>query len=130
VKKVTVEIQEDTLKDAPLPSGVNQKLFEAVRKEILGQTKNIKFQNQFPQVNYQHYFAVNPYKKLGLYETSSDLAAQAQTQSDPAKKIKRFGIVHDDSYCEQVDLYNLIHQDNALSQFRFITDYTGKGTFL
>jgi len=105
-------------------------LFEGIRSQILNQAKNIKSQNKFPQVNYKHYFPVNPYKKLGLYETDPALVAPAQSQSDPTKKFKRFGIVHDDTYCEQVDLYNLIHQDNALSQFRFITDYTGRGTFI
>ena len=75
----------------------------------------------------QTYLQNNPYRKLGLYGTMPQEYYNIGPNSKLNSKLRFYGIIHNPNYCEQVDLYNLAHQETVFQGFNFISDYAGEG---
>jgi len=73
------------------------------------------------------YLEQNPYKKLGLYSTLPKEYYNVGPKSTLHNNVRFYGIVHNPHYCEQVDLYNLVHQNHVFDHLNFISDYAADG---
>ena len=103
--------------------------FSQLRKEVLNQ-KNKGSSLRSDLELFQKYAASksNPFRKLGLYNSLPEVYYNSQPDlalKPPQKRM--YGIHHNRHYCEQVDLYNLLHQDNILKKPKFVSDYNGTG---
>jgi len=76
------------------------------------------------------YLDQNPYKKLGLYSPLPLEYYNVGPKSTLHNNVRFYGIVHNPHYCEQVDLYNLVHQDHIFNNLSYITDYAADETLV
>lgn len=75
-----------------------------------------------------HYIAdvfteINPFRKLGLYETMPVEYDNYQPGVNYPPNSQIYGIKHNPSYCDAVDLYNLRNPQNIFGNMNFISDY-------
>jgi len=100
------------------------------RKEAKKESSNLKETqplNNSRAVTLQKVLELNPYKKLGLYETMPLKYYNAGPGSKLFKVTRYYGINKDNHYCEKVDLYNLFHPNNIFDNIKFISDYAADG---
>jgi len=71
----------------------------------------------------------NPFKKLGAYQDMPESYYNFKTGGRFLPGIQYYGIKHNPSYCDAVDLYNLHNPDNIFNNMNFITDYAEDGKF-
>jgi len=87
----------------------------------------IKARNSTPAMSLKRMLELNPYKKLGIYETMPVKYYNGVPGNKFFKITRYYGIRRDANYCEKVDLYNLFHQNNVMENIKFISDYAGEG---
>jgi len=74
------------------------------------------------------YLIQNPYRKLGLYQNLPKKYYNLGPNSFYQDSKLKYGIIRNPDYCEEVDLYNLVHPENILNM-KFVTDYDNEGNF-
>jgi len=139
---------KDYLQDKGLPtydSGVNGKKAEeptVINQTIAPQSSDekdqtpidqqdtIKVKNSTPAMSLKRMLELNPYRKLGLYETMPVKYYNGVPGNKFFKITRYYGIKRDANYCEKVDLYNLFHQNNVMENIKFISDYAGEESLI
>jgi len=111
-----------------------QKLLQEYKKDIQELKEELRSGSENKTENADvlddAYLEQNPYKKLGLYSTLPIEYYNVGPKSTLHNNVRFYGIVHNPHYCEQVDLYNLVHQNHIFDNLSYVTDYAADETLI
>ena len=99
----------------------NEKDLEKLRGSFIPITHTSKYYKKRAESDFLH--EANPFKKLAGY----DKVEAKYLNSIPNEKNHydkmNYGLIHGNSYCDVVDLYNLNNPQNILTGLKFFSDY-------